>query len=172
MRLRRDKTFLTGKPGAGKTTLVQITVARMSSANMAGFYTAEIRSKGSRLGFELQGLDGTRRILAHVDIKSRHHVGKYGVDTEGFEQFLENLELLSPDIELIVIDEIGRMELFSTHFRRLIHDVLSSDKQVLASIALKGKGYIQAIKSRPDIHLIEVTKANRERLPDEIIEVF
>jgi hypothetical protein len=52
MRLRHDRTLITGKPGVGKTTLVQTIVARMTSVKMAGFYTAEIRSKGSRLGFE------------------------------------------------------------------------------------------------------------------------
>jgi nucleoside-triphosphatase len=172
MRLRHDKTLLTGRPAVGKTTIVQTIIARMASVKMAGFCTAEIRSKGSRLGFELHGLDGTRRILAHVDIYSQHKVGKYGVDTKGFEEFLENLELLNPDVELIVIDEIGKMELFSNRFRSLIHDVLNSDKQVLASIALRGEGFVREIKQRSDIHLLEVTKGNRERLLGEILEGF
>jgi nucleoside-triphosphatase len=170
--LRHDKTLITGKPAVGKTTLVQTIVAQMASVKMAGFYTAEIRSKGSRLGFELQGLDGASGILAHVDIRSRHKVGKYGVDTKGFEEFLDNLELLNLDVELIVIDEIGKMELFSNRFRSLIHDVLNSDKQVLASIALKGKGFIREIKQRSDIHLLEVTLGNREHLPEAILEGF
>ena len=68
MRLRYDKTLITGKPGVGKTTLIEKMIERMQAVNMAGFYTAEIRSKGSRLGFELHGLNGTRRTLAHVDI--------------------------------------------------------------------------------------------------------
>ena len=172
MRLRHDKTLITGKPGVGKTTLVQTIVARMPSVNMAGFYTAEIRSKGPRLGFELQSLDGTRGILAHVNIHSRYKVGKYGVDTKGLENFLENLELLNPDVELIVIDEIGKMELFSNRFRSLIHDVLNSDKQVLTSIALRGERFIREIKQRSDIHLLEVTRGNRESLPDEILAGF
>jgi nucleoside-triphosphatase len=172
MRLRHDKTLITGKPGVGKTTLVQTIVARMESINIAGFYTAEIRSKGSRLGFELQGLDGTRKILAHVDIHSQYRVGKYGVDKKGFEEFLDNLELLSPDVELVLIDEIGKMELFSNRFRSLIHDVLNSDKQVLGTIALKGERFILEIKKRPDIHLLEVTRGNLEQLAEEILAGF
>ena len=82
----------------------------MRSVNMAGFCTAEIRHMGSRLGFELQGLDGERRILAHVEFDSRHRVGGYGVDTLGFEEFLATLDLLNPNVELIVIDEIGKMD--------------------------------------------------------------
>ena len=170
MRLRHAKTLITGKPGVGKTTLVQKIINRMGSVNMAGFYTAEIRYTGSRLGFELQGLNGGCRTLAHVDIDSRHRVGRYGVDTLGFEEFLTILDLLNPDVELIVIDEIGKMELFSNRFRNLVRDALNADKQVLATIPLKGNDFIREIKQRPDIHLLEVTHANRDRLPEAIVE--
>jgi nucleoside-triphosphatase len=170
MRLRHAKTLITGKPGVGKTTLIQKIIERMRLVNIAGFCTAEIRCKGSRLGFELEGLNGEWRTLAHVDIKSQHRVGKYGVDTVGFEEFLETLDLLNPDVELIVIDEIGKMELFSTHFRSLVRDALNSDKQVLASIPLKGNEFIREIKQRLDIHLLEVTHGNRDRLLEAIVE--
>ena len=170
MRLRHDKTLITGKPGVGKTTLVQKIVERMRSVKMAGFYTTEIRSKGSRVGFELWGLDGKRRTLAHVDIHSRHRVGKYRVDTDGFEEFLETLDLLNSDVELIVIDEIGKMELFSNRFRSLVRDVLNSDKQVLATIALGSEGFIREIKQRSDVHLFEVTQASRDSLPEAMVE--
>jgi nucleoside-triphosphatase len=170
MRLRHDKTLITGKPGVGKTTVVQKIIERMRSVNIAGFYTAEIRSKGSRLGFELRGLNGKRRTLAHVDIHSQHRVGKYGVDTDGFETFLATLDLLNPDVDLIVIDEIGKMELFSNRFRSLVRDVLDSHKQLLASIALEGGGFIHEIKQRPDVQLFEVTLSNRDQLPEALVD--
>jgi nucleoside-triphosphatase len=170
MQLTHAKTLISGKPGVGKTTLVQKIIKRMGSVNMAGFCTAEIRSKGSRLGFELQGLNGERRTLAHVDIDSRHQVGRYGVDKDGFEEFLETLDLLNPEVELIVIDEIGKMELFSNRFWNLVCDALNADKQVLATIPLKGNDFIREIKQRIDIHLLEVTHANRDRLTEAIVE--
>lgn len=170
MRLRHTKTLITGKPGVGKTTLVQKIIARMRSVNMAGFLTAEIRDRKSRLGFELQGLNGERRILAHVEIDSRHRVGRYGVDTRGFEEFLSILDLLNPDVELIVIDEIGKMELFSGRFQNLVRAAMNADKQVLASISLKGNEFIREIKERSDTHLLEVTHNNRNRLPETIVE--
>jgi len=170
MRLRHEKTLITGKPGVGKTTLVQKIIEQMRSVNMAGFYTAEIRGMGSRLGFELQGLNGGRRTLAHVGIDSQHRVGRYGVDKDGFEEFLATLDLLNPDVELIVIDEIGKMELFSNRFRNLVRNALNVDKQVLATIPLKGNDFIREIKQRIDIHLLEVTHANRDRLPKTIVK--
>ncbi|MBE9543071.1 MAG: AAA family ATPase [Proteobacteria bacterium] len=154
----------------GKTTLVQKIIERMRSVNMTGFCTAEIRGMRSRLGFELQGLNGERRTLAHVEIDSQHRVGRYGVDTNGFDEFLATLNLLNPDVELIVIDEIGKMELFSNRFQTLVRNALNSDKQVLASISLKGNEFIREIKQRLDIHLLEVTHDNRNRLPEAIME--
>jgi nucleoside-triphosphatase len=169
MRLRYAKTLITGKPGVGKTTLIQKVIKRMRSVNMAGFLTAEIRDMGPRLGFELQGLNGERRILAHVEIDSQHKVSRYGVNTRGFEEFLAALDLLNPNVELVVIDEIGKMELFSNRFRSLVHNALNSDRQVLASISLKGNKFIREIKQRSDIHLLEVTQDNRNHLPEVII---
>jgi nucleoside-triphosphatase len=101
---------------------------------------------------------------------SQHRVGKYGVDKDGFEEFLATLDLLNPDVELIVIDEIGKMELFSNRFRNLVRDALSADKQLLATIPLKGNDFIEEIKQRIDIQLLEVTHANRDRLPEAIVE--
>jgi len=137
---------------------------------MTGFYTSEIRSGGYRSGFELRGLNGDRRSLAHVGLESRHRVGKYGVDTAGFELFLENLDLMNPEAKLVVIDEIGKMEFFSNRFRTLLHKVLESDRCVLASIALPGGRRIQEIKQRPDIHLLEVTLRNRGTLLTTILD--
>lgn len=154
----------------GKTTLIQKIIERMGSVPMAGFYTAEIRSGGSRRGFDLYGLNGKHRTLAHVDLDSQDRVGKYGVDTGGFEEFLEMLDILNPDKELIVMDEIGRMELLSNRFRSLVRDVLNSDKQLLATIALEEGGFIREIKQRSDIHLLEVTRDNRDRLPGALID--
>ncbi len=170
MRLRHAKTLIMGKPGVGKTTLVQKIIKQMGSVNMAGFLTTEIRCTGSRLGFKLQGLNGESRTLAHVDFESRHRVGRYGVDKDGFEEFLATLTLMDSDVDLIVIDEIGKMELFSNRFRNLVCDALNSDKQVLATIALKGNEFIRGIKQRRDIHLLEVTHANRDLLPQAIVE--
>ena len=169
-KLKQDKTCITGKPGVGKTTLIQTIIRRIGPVKATGFITTEIRSRGSRVGFELQGLDGQHRILAHVNIDSPHRVGKYGVDTDGFDEFLETLDLSNPDAELIVIDEIGKMELFSEHFRNLVRDVLNADKQVLATIPLKGNSFIRDIKKRKDVCTVELTLANRHRIMETIVK--
>ena len=96
-------------------------------------------------------------------------MGRYGVDTAGFEDFLGKSDLLHPDVALVVIDEIGKMELFSERFRMLIQDLFESDKRLLVTVALYGKGFIQTIKQRPDVHLFEVTRDNRDDLVSTIL---
>jgi nucleoside-triphosphatase len=169
MYLHYPKILLTGKPGIGKTTLVRKIIEQMQPAPMIGFYTAEMRSEEKRCGFELRGLNGARRVLAHEDFKSRRLVGRYGVDTAGFEAFLEQLDLLHPNAGLIIIDEIGKMELFSKRFQSLIQELFDSNRQLIATIALHGGGFVQEIKQRPGVLLLEIMRDNRDHLLAEIL---
>jgi len=170
MKLKPSKILLTGLPGIGKTTVIKEIVSQMPKENVAGFYTGEIRSGGVRKGFELQGLNGEKGVLAHVNISSRLRVGKYGVDVAGFEAFLDRLDLFNPKFEFIVIDEIGKMEIYSNRFCVLIRKVIDSDKNLLGTIALKGGGLIPEIKKRPDVRIVEVTRSNRNSLPYDILQ--
>src|SRR4030042_6529303 len=80
------KILITGLPGCGKTTAVISIVKKMNYKNIAGFYTQEIRHGDNRKGFSWTRLDGPTGTLAHVDIKGRFKVGKYGGDGAGFEE--------------------------------------------------------------------------------------
>jgi len=160
--------LITGLPGTGKTTLVIRLVERLRTFNPAGFYTEEVRTGGTRKGFEIVDLRGTRALLSHVDIVGGRRVGKYGVDVEGFEQYLDTVPFLSPHTDLVVIDEIGTMECLSGKFTRLVVDLLGAPVMVVATIALHGGGIIDRIKTRADVRLYTVTKENRDNVVDQI----
>lgn len=162
--------LITGTPGVGKTTLLKKILTQLRHLSMAGFYTEEIRAEGVRVGFELVDLKGHRRVLSHVRIKSPFRVGKYGVDVEGFDGFLDTVDFLNPQVDLILIDEIGKMECSSAKFASLMRKILESETRVIATIARKGTGLISEIKDRTDIHLYELKLENRDLLVFEIVK--
>jgi len=155
--------LLTGRPGIGKTTLIKRLI-EATSLSKGGFYTEEVREQGQRVGFSLTTLDGKRSLLAHIKIKSPYRVGRYGVDIDTFEAIgVESITKAISTNEIIIIDEIGRMELFSKKFRDVVVQALKIGR-VVATIR-KGKGgFIDEIKSRKDARVIEVNLKNRETL--------
>jgi len=162
--------LITGLPGVGKTTLFIKLAEALKALSPVGFYTAEIRERGERMGFELVSLDGRKGLLSHVEIRGAHRVGKYGVDLKGFEDLLDCIPFLAPASRLVMIDEIGKMECFSDKFTHLVGNILDSNRQLIATIALKGNGFIAALKKRPDAWLIEITKKNRDSLLADILK--
>jgi nucleoside-triphosphatase len=70
--------------------------------------------------------------------------------------------LPSTDDQLVVIDEIGKMECLSRLFKETLLRVLSLDNQVIGSIALKGDHFIQTIKSRDDVALVSISETTRD----------
>ncbi|MCK4574687.1 MAG: NTPase, partial [candidate division Zixibacteria bacterium] len=164
--------LITGSPGSGKTTLIDKIAGKLPAQRPAGFYTQEIRQGGTRRGFEAISFDNTRMILAHTDIGGSFRLGKYGVDVEGFDRFLEQIDIIGAAGELIVIDEIGKMECFSARFRQLVTKALDSDRVVIATVAEKGGSFIEEVKKRPDISLIQLTSRNRDQLVDDVLRLL
>ena len=154
----------------GKTTLIRRLYEALKEFHPIGFYTAEIREEGVRKGFELVTLEGKRRVLSHVDIKSRYRVGRYKVDVSGFEDFLDGISFFDPSSNMMMVDEIGKMECLSDKFEKILKKILDSEKWVIATIALKGSGLIAGVKQRQDIKLFEITLSNRDVLFSEILK--
>jgi nucleoside-triphosphatase len=92
------------------------------------------------------------------------------VDVKGFENFLDAIPFFDPASRLIVIDEIGKMECLSDRFKRLVRELLDSEKRVIATVALKGAGLIEEVKKRRDVKMFEVAERNRDDLMVELLE--
>ncbi len=153
--------LITGNPGVGKTTLIQNIISKLN-VSAGGFYTAEVRDEsGKRWGFKIISLDGREEVLASVDVISSRRVSKYGVDVGAVDRVgVTAIRDALKSKDIVVIDEIGRMELTSNRFRDVVQEVFDSSKPVLGTIALKETNTVKKVKERQDTRLIKLTRAN------------
>ncbi len=162
--------LLTGSPGTGKTTVIRQAIAG-SKVKAGGFYTEEIKSGGTRQGFRIVTLDGQDAILAHVDSHSRYRVSKYGVDVQNLDNVgVAAINQAIDESDLIVIDEIGKMELFSPRFREAVLKAIDSSKKVLGTIMLSTNPFANDIKRHPKVNVVQLTRADHNEVLREILD--
>lgn len=165
--------LITGRPRVGKSTIIHRVVESLKSlgyTDIGGVYTPEMSLEGKRVGFSIQTLDGRVGRLAEVGLQSRFTLGRYGIDMEQFESIaLSALEDSIRQSKMVVIDEIGYMELKSHRFRELVLEALNAKPPVLATIMRSHFAFPDAIKARNDVMLITVKVENRDRIVDEIV---
>jgi len=167
--------LLTGNPGVGKTTVLTRTVNTLKTEGYAvgGMISREVRKGGTRVGFEILDLNSSRRgWLAHVNQKSGPQVGRYRVNIQDLNSIgAEAISAAVENCDVIAIDEIGPMELFSEKFKDATRKALESSKLVVAIVHWKAQDrLIVEVRKREDAELVIVTYENREKLPEAIVE--
>jgi len=162
------KIFLTGAPGVGKTTCVLKIYETLTiyKYKVGGFISKEIREEGIRIGFKMINLlDGDEAILASIHSKTPHRIGKYYVNVKELEKFISKLYPLE-SYDVVIIDEIGPMEMLSSKFKKLVDDILSSEMPAIMTIHVNYASKIQRYfnTSRPNV-LYKLTRENRDGMP-------
>jgi nucleoside-triphosphatase len=162
--------LLTGAPGVGKTTLMERLIAALAAQRIGGFTTKEMREGGQRVGFRIVPCRGSERIMAHVDRRGAPRVGRYGVDVQAIDRTAQDHLAVDPQIEIYLVDEIGKMECYSGEFVRRVQELFDSQKTIIATIGRQPGGFMAAVRSRPDAELWEVTRSNREALVERALK--
>ncbi len=170
----RKNLLLTGKPGIGKTTVIcKVLKLLPPQVVVDGFFTEEIREGGERIGFQIVTLKGQRAWLALKGLSSPLQVGKYGVDERAIESVIvPSLKSAIAHSDLIVIDEIAKMELSHPQFAEIVWQCLESPKPVLGAIQKSHLPFLDKVRLREDVWLWEVTKGNRNEMPEKIAKVL
>lgn len=161
------KVLLEGRPGAGKTTIAlrMMEMLRASRMPVAGFTTEEVRERGARAGFTLETAGGERAVLAHVRLPGPPRVGRYGVDLAALERLaIPAIDPAQADA-VVVLDELGKMELASAAFREAAARLFASPSTVIATVHVHRHPFTDELKARPGIEVIEVTGRTRDGVP-------
>jgi nucleoside-triphosphatase len=168
--------LITGTPGVGKTTLALrvVEVIRSKGYGVGGIITQEIKENKSRVGFELLYLyTGSGGILAGVGLRGPR-VGKYGVDLKNLEQ-IGVASILNAirrrDVDIIVVDEIGPMELSCPQFAVALKEIIRTCKPFLGTIQFKLKHKIFDILGSNEMpQIMELTYRDRDSLIKAILD--
>ena len=162
--------LLTGQPGTGKTALIKEALAR-TEVRGGGFYTEEIRIGAIRHGFRIVTLDGQEATLAHIGISSPYRVSKYRVDTDSLDRVgVSALRQAITERGLIVIDEIGKMELLSPRFREAVTQAINSGQKVLGTIMLGPHPFADQIRRHPAVDTVPITRDNHARALKTVLD--
>ena len=161
------KIAVTGRPGVGKTTLcLKVFNALKDVLDVRGFVTIEVREKGVRVGFKIKDLvDNEELWLAKVG-DGKIKVGKYGVYVENIDRFAEKIRKYM-DADLVILDEVGPMELKSQKFVDEVERLISRDN-LLFSIHLKAQHPLLN-RIRREFRVITLTESNRNIVAERII---
>jgi nucleoside-triphosphatase len=163
------RLLVEGRPGAGKTTAFRgvAELLRDSGTPATGFTTEEIRKGRRRVGFMVESLEGERETLAHVDLPGPPRVGRYGVDLEAFER-VALPAVQAPRGGIVLIDELGKMELASAAFRAAVEELLERPVALAATLQVASHPFTEAVRRRTDAEVIRLTSANRDDLPERL----
>ena len=162
--------LLTGRPGIGKTTAIKALVETLSQ-QAGGFYTEEIRGPGGRKGFRLVTLDGRETVMAHVDLRGQKRpcVSRYGVDVGAIERVgVDALRRAMQAGQIVIVDEIGKMELFCGPFKDSVLQAIGGPCAVVATVMAKPNPWVDSLKVMPGVTTWEVTAKNRDQIPARV----
>ena len=162
--------ILSGTPGIGKTTLIKAVIKELGD-QAGGFFSEEILGPGGRKGYKLVTLDGQWGIMAHADFKSKSNFGRFGVETHIIDRLGAGaINAALTDKPIVVIDEIGKITMFSSQFQSAAVKAVGSPKVVLATAMSDNHPWLMALKAFPGVTVWEVTKKNRNALVKQVLE--
>lgn len=161
--------LLTGSPGVGKTSVLlrMVDSLREEGHIVGGMVSREARVDAVRVGFEILDLSSGRKgWLAHIAHGQGPKVGRYTVNIQDLEDIGVGAIMDAIDkSDVVVVDEIGPMELHSSKFRQAIRKALQSSKLVVCVVHRNDVGdFLTEIAPNSETKIHTVTLENRKNL--------
>lgn len=150
----------------GKSTLVQ-KAAEATKVKVGGVLARDKRVKDRRVGFELLDLGSGRTGMLADETGNGPQLGKYRVRLDDLDQIGAKAIEDALKADLIVVDEVGPMELSSRRFIGAVEKAIASNKPMLV-VLHEWSVHPLAKKIRKSFRIITVTRDNRDAVKEEL----
>ncbi len=176
--LQKANILITGPPGCGKSTLVAhiIKVLQTKGVKVGGITTPDFRTEnGRRGGFLIRDIaTGEEATMAAVGYPSKIRVGRYGVDRAAVQAIgVTAIEQAVDKADIVVIDEIGKMELAVEEFQRCVKTALDSLKPVLGTIGLYlASSFVATVKQRADVTVLMLQHKQQSKISQSVYKLL
>ncbi len=157
----KKNIIITGSPRSGKSTLLWNVIS--TTHQKVGFVTHELREAGERFGFETETHTGEKIVLASTKLQTDFKVSKYFVAPKNLDAIVPHVASFTNN-DLLFLDEIGQMELFSESFKSLVSQYLGSGNTCIATLSkVYSDDFTERIRARGDVILVELSEQNRDQ---------
>ena len=163
--VRTSKFLIRGRPGSGKSTALNLIEERLRDLGIevAGIKTPEVRSGSRRIGFKVVDIStGDSVLFASVSFSSHQRVGRYGVNVSLFESvaipaLVNGLKVA----KVILIDEIGKMELLSNKFVEAVKRIWESNKIAVGTVPISRVPFVERLVRSSEVFWIKRGEAEK-----------
>jgi nucleoside-triphosphatase len=179
------KIGITGLPSVGKTATLERIVKKLEEDEfrVGGMITRSVVENGTgrKVGFRVvDWRTGQGEVFAHLDFDTKFRAetedGTYSVKPEVLEKYGVKAirdALHAPDVDIVIIDEVGKMEMHSKAFCDAVIECLDHPKPVIMTLHKKSRNpLLQDIRRRDDVRILEVTQVNKNLLPYKIEKIL
>ena len=176
--LRPQVVIITGEIHQGKTTFAQKIVSDLHAQNIriAGFFSVGINENGIRTGFNLVDIGSSRRVELCSDKKNEKRLkfGRYYFNSDAISLGNEilNSNNLS-DKQLIVIDEVGHLELNGQGWSNAIENISRSN--TVPQLWIVRKSLVQKSTRRWNIsnaYIFDITESSIQEVENKLTEII
>ena len=166
-----NNIFLTGRVKSGKSTVLRKVLAELKPCRIGGFFTEAVIENSQTVGYQIRSVSNQSMIFARANSQGEYQIGGFGIFPEVFESLgVRILESALESSQLILMDEIGVMEVGAPKFKESILRCLNSNIVVSGAIKYKSNTFLDTIRNRPDLELLYVNESNRDSLPQLVIK--
>jgi nucleoside-triphosphatase len=171
------KIGITGPVGSIKAEALQkiMEMLRNQGKDVQGVLISEINDQGKLKGYSIFDIYTKRKVnFAEVGIVSRVKIDKIGVDTKLLEEILiPSLTRARETADVIVIDEIGKLENTTKNVQKEINDTLNSTKPLIVTVHKKSRNpVLQEIRALEGVRVFDITPINKSLLPYRVMKVI